>query len=71
VVVLDGSGRQTIVTGQSQPGGVAVDATHLYWATSDNGTIWRANLDDSNPQTLATGQDNPWGVAVSPVVGVG
>jgi hypothetical protein len=48
---------------------VAVDASHLYWASSTgfsrgNGAIWRANLDGGNPQAIVTGQDNPAGVAL-------
>jgi virginiamycin B lyase len=53
---LDGSGvNGSFVTGAAQPGGMAVDGGHIYWA---NGTsIGRANLDGSgaNPSFIATG----------------
>ena len=54
------------------PIAVAVNASHLYWTTADDGnldpnsgTIVEANLDGSNPQTIATGQSFPEGVAVN------
>jgi sugar phosphate isomerase/epimerase len=40
---LDGSNQQAIVSGQDGPAGVAVDASHLYWANDPDGTINRAN----------------------------
>ena len=53
---LDGGGVNTsFISGLSQPGGVAVDGGHMYWA---NGmSIGRANLDgsDANPSFIATG----------------
>jgi len=64
-----GTKRTTVPARTAIVGGAFLG--QLYWTTSDDGTIWQANLDGSSPQTLATGQDDPWGVAVSPVVGVG
>ena len=55
-----------IVTGQHNPNGVAVGASHLYWANNGDGTIWEANLDGSSPHAIATGQHDPLGVAVGP-----
>jgi hypothetical protein len=45
--------------------GVAVGASHVYWATSE-GTIGRANLDGSNPDRnfIVTNGGNPLAVAV-------
>jgi hypothetical protein len=40
---LDGSNQQAIVSGQDGPAGVAVDASHLYWANDPTGAINRAN----------------------------
>ncbi|MGH3205851.1 MAG: DUF1573 domain-containing protein [Streptosporangiaceae bacterium] len=65
---LDGSDPQTIVTGQAEPEGVAVDSSHIYWTDNDAGTVVEANLDGSNPQTVsvASGQNSLGGVAVGP-----
>jgi hypothetical protein len=52
---LDGSNPQTLATGDN-PIGVAVDSSHLYWASSFGNTINEAGLDGSNPQTLVSGQ---------------
>ena len=63
---LDGTNPQTIVTGQSNPVGIAVDAQHLYWANRDSGTIAEANLDGTNPQTIVSGQSDAQGMTVGP-----
>ena len=56
---------ETIVTGQSVPVALAVNATHIYWSNFGNNTIWRANLVGStNPQQLISGQNNPVAIAV-------
>ena len=62
---LDGTNPQVIVTGQHDPAGVAVNASHLYWTGSGDGSIWEANLDGTNPQAVVTGQLAPAGVAVN------
>jgi hypothetical protein len=62
---LDGSSPQAIVTGQHDPAGVAVNASHVYWTDSGDGTVWEANLDGTNPQAIVTGQISPAGVAVN------
>ena len=65
---LTGGTPTTLVTGQIFPAGVAVDASHIYWAdtgkTGFPGTIWEAPLTGSPATIVATGQDNPAGVAV-------
>jgi Low-density lipoprotein receptor repeat class B len=38
---LDGTGVTTLVTGLNHPSGVAVDASHLYWAETAAIRSWR------------------------------
>lgn len=46
-------------------GGVAVDASHVFWAEPAKGSIGRANLDGSGADyTFITGAENPCGIAV-------
>jgi virginiamycin B lyase len=46
-------------------GGVAVDASHVFWAEPSYGSIGRANLDGSGADyTFITGAENPCGLAV-------
>jgi hypothetical protein len=68
---LDGTGVTTLVTGQDDPGAVAVDSSHIYWVNStdangdlNSGTVMEANLDGTGVTTLVTGQDDPGAVAV-------
>jgi hypothetical protein len=59
---LDGGGfNPSFITGATQPGGIAVDANHVYWANGSS--IGRANLDGSaaNPSFIVAG---------GPVVGI-
>jgi sugar lactone lactonase YvrE len=60
---LDGSDVTQIVSGQDAPQGVAVDSSHIYWATLNN-TIMEANLDGSDVIQIVSGQSFPVGVAV-------
>jgi sugar lactone lactonase YvrE len=55
-------GTQLIALLNTQGG--SVDATHLYWTNSSNGTISRANLDGSNRQVIVSGPLLSNGVAV-------
>jgi sugar lactone lactonase YvrE len=41
-----------------------VRSDFIYWSSSDDGHIWRANLDGSGPQSLISGLANPAGVAL-------
>ena len=59
---LDGTGARTLVSGAGSPLGVAVDATHVYWAGA--GAIKESSLDGSNVTTLVSGTDSLYGVAV-------
>ena len=68
---LDGSNPQTIASGQSDPSGVAVDASHLYWVNHRAGTITMANLDGSNPQTIVSGRSIPSGWTSTPATSTG
>src|SRR5215467_10703431 len=68
---IDGTGAvQNLVEGGSQPDGVAVDATHIYWTnilntSTDAGTIGRANLDGTGVnQNFITGGNTVFGLAL-------
>jgi Domain of unknown function (DUF5050) len=63
---LAGTNPQVLVSGQSDPAGVAVDAHHVYWANfaPEGDTINEANLDGTNPHILVSGQNYPFGLAV-------
>jgi virginiamycin B lyase len=51
--------------GVSPCGGVAVDASHVFWAEPSSGSIGRANLDGSGADyTFITGAENPCGIAI-------
>jgi hypothetical protein len=63
---LDGTGQQTLVTGQNGNAGIALDVAggKMYWADQNTGAIRRANLDGSGQQTLVTGLNDPVGIAL-------
>jgi sugar lactone lactonase YvrE len=43
---LDGTGANpNFITSATNPDGLAVDGSHIYWANSGSTTIGRANLD--------------------------
>jgi hypothetical protein len=52
-----------IATGQDTPNALVVDATNVYWTTSD-GHVRKASLTRGPTRTLASGQSFPWGIAV-------
>jgi hypothetical protein len=63
---LDGTDPQTIITGQDNPDGLAVDSSHIYWnnyGATGNGTVNEANLDGTDLQIIVAGQDL-YGLAV-------
>jgi hypothetical protein len=63
---LDGTSPHVIVTGAHDPVGVAVGASHLYWAGTfgTQGVIFQANLDGTSAGPIDLGDYNPGGVAV-------
>jgi hypothetical protein len=62
---LDGTNPQPIVPNQVEALGVAVDASHLYWANRGDDTIHQASLDGTSPQAIVPGKE-AFGLAVSP-----
>ena len=61
---LTGGTVTTLESGQAEPTEVAVDASHIYWASG--GTINEAPLTGGTVTTLANAQGFPGGVAVGP-----
>jgi hypothetical protein len=59
-----GDSPQTITTGLDSPRDPAWDAGHLYWASTNGGTIMRLTLADGGLTTLATGLSQPHGIVV-------
>lgn len=60
----DGTEFQTLATDQNGAQGIALDATHVYWANYSAGTIARVLKTGGTTEILATGQGLPRGVAV-------
>ena len=69
---LGGSGARDLLTGESSPEGVAIDAAagKIYWADTTSGAIRVANLDGSGARDLYTGETQPSGVAIDPAAGL-
>jgi virginiamycin B lyase len=65
-VNLEGPARPApVVSGLSNPGGIAVDGGHLYWANRGSGSIGRAALDGSaREDSFVSGLREPSEVAV-------
>ncbi|EYF06940.1 hypothetical protein [Chondromyces apiculatus] len=55
---------QPIATGQGKPGGIAVDANHVYWVNLDAGEVVRADKDGMSRTTLAVQQQGLRAIAV-------
>ena len=56
---LDGTGvNPDFITGLTYPLGIAINASHIYWSTGDDGDIGRANLDGTgvNQKFIASGE---------------
>ncbi|MEM1270286.1 MAG: starch-binding protein [Bacteroidota bacterium] len=66
---LDGTSVRTLVTGQTDPEGLALDVANgrMYWTSRTAGSVFRADLDGSSVQTLFSGLPAP----ASPAVDVG
>lgn len=69
---LGGSGAHDLLTGESSPEGVAIDAAagKIYWADTTTGAIRVANLDGTGATDLYTGESSPSGVAIDPAAGL-
>jgi virginiamycin B lyase len=64
---LDGtSPNNALISGASQPAGVAVNGSYIYWGNNGTGTIGRANLDGTgvNQSFINTGAANLSSVAI-------
>lgn len=44
--------------------GLAVDATHVYWTSHNNGTVSKVSIHGGTPTSIATGISAPAGIAV-------
>jgi hypothetical protein len=53
-----------IASGQAAPHGIAIDATHVYWASSGDGTIHKAPIGGGADTVLVSGQMKPENVVV-------
>jgi hypothetical protein len=53
-----------LASGQGQTVGIALDATHVYWTSSNNGTVTKVSKGGGTPTTLASGISAPFGIAV-------
>jgi hypothetical protein len=62
---VDGSKGVTIASNQAGPQGLALDATSVYWANKEDGTIHKAPLAGGADVVIAAGQLAPANVVVS------
>lgn len=53
-----------LAAGQSNPCGIAVDPSNVYWTNLGNGTVMKVPLGGGTPIVLASGQDGPRRIAV-------
>ena len=62
---LDGTGQETVLTGLSEPAGIALDVAvaKMYWADVQ-GSILLANLDGTGLETLVTDGFGDIGIAL-------
>jgi hypothetical protein len=64
-VPIGGGTPATIASGQQNAGGVAVDATGVYWANGGQGTVLRHEHGATTmPEVLISGQIKPYAVVL-------
>lgn len=61
----EGEAPEVIAELQNGPGDIAVNGTHVYWASVGDGTIARAPLDGKGAEIVVTGLAMPWSLAVT------
>jgi hypothetical protein len=62
---LDGSAQMQLASGQGTLGYIAVDATSVFYARSDDGTVDKVPLaGGAAPMAIATNQSMPFGIAL-------
>jgi sugar lactone lactonase YvrE len=54
----------TLASNLSEPYGVAVDTSSIYWPEGGSGTIKKIPLDGGIVTTLATGANRPYGIVI-------
>lgn len=64
-VTVAGADLRSYGSDEKEPRCVAVDATHVYWATYTDGTIRRALKGGGAAETVASGQTQPFAIAVN------
>ena len=64
---IDGTGTIALVTGLSNPMGIALDvsAAKIYWIDQSSGKIYSVNLDGTNQTELVTGLSKPTAIALT------
>jgi hypothetical protein len=60
-----GSEPEILASGQSSPGDLVVDATHVYWANLGDGTIVRAPLEGGAVTIVVADAGQAWSLAIS------
>jgi hypothetical protein len=61
---VDAGSPIQLASGQQKPRGIAVDATHVYWATQLGGTIVKVPKGGGTSIVLTTGVDRPRAIAI-------
>lgn len=63
-VNMNGGSITDLASTNSRASGMVIDATHVYWAEFDTGTIKKMPLGGGPVTTLASGLNQPWRLAV-------